>query len=131
MPKVSYWNTGSLINNSIYLTGFLLPDLLIYDDQKNDYQPVCKLEPYKSKIMIENWILVHGCDHVLEVNETNIVSYKLENPWIGYYLLISCGFRRGKWIYFLEGFDYEKEGYFLKRFDTVLKKIEKVEFFSH
>ena len=129
LPVESFWNTSSVVDNKIYLAGFLLPDLLIYDELLNNYTTACEIGGNHRKLIIENWVIVSNSNEIIEITSNGIAKHHFQDPWKGHYLLVNCTFKRGKWIYYLEGHSNEKRGTYLRRFDTVNKIIEGIEFF--
>lgn len=128
LPLASYWNTGTVVEKSIYLTGFFIGGLLNYSESLNTYTQICELPENTCKLVLGNWALVSDSNEVLEIKNGVVKNWRMAMPWHGYYLLYSCTFRRGKWIYFVEGHLNEKKGIFLRRFDVIEKKIEDLEY---
>ena len=130
LPKESYWNTASLVNNSVCVTGFGLSGVIKYDEILDQYSVLCEIEQFKPKLLLENWAFLRNCEYVWEIRENDIVKHPLDIKWTGYYLLTSRGFRRGKWIYFIEGFENEIKASYLRRFDIELRRVEYLENFG-
>ena len=130
LPQASYWNTSAVVNGEICIVGFFLQRIVVYNEVSNEYREICELGVHRCKLILENWVLVSDSEFIMEIGEEGVKSYAMEQPWHGYFLVNSTGFRRGRWIYFMEAHMNEKRGYYLRRLDTENKKVENIEYFE-
>ena len=124
LPSPSDSNTASLLNNEIYIVGGFLNFLLHYDTNTDTYREVFELaHKPQYKAICGKWILVESDDRIFEIKgNEEVCRYNMSNKLFRGSLLISCTFKKGKYIY-LVLFNET-----LLRIDTEQKKLEEVKY---
>jgi hypothetical protein len=119
LPQPSYDNMAGLCSNEIYVCGYSLNKVLIYDG-KGFRESVC-VKGNSFKVVADGWVVADG--KLFEIGNANWAE------WPAYAVNYTptalnsyCTYRRREFVYFLQ------QDLGLKRINTVSKRIEAVEY---
>ena len=102
LPKSSSLTTATVSNSLILISGYYLTDLIYYNPSQNTYTN--SKYPFKAKTykyLFENWVVCFE-DHLYEIEKNgDLIKRQSIKKIEGDSLNSSCGFRRGKNIYFV------------------------------
>jgi hypothetical protein len=120
LPIKSHANTASLLHHSIVLTGFHLDGVYRFDG--TSYVNLIKIQSVTFKYLFDEWVIDGKSIFKLENFNHNLwVSFNCDKELKLGWLSCLSGFRRGKFVYFVE----EING--VLRLDTENKKVEVVQ----
>ena len=99
LPVPSHQTTGSVISGKIHVTGYGMPNVLIYSPVSNLYSSIFTLTPNCCKYLFENWIVTSG-GNLYEFSDGKFIKCQSHSCTITN-LTAFIAFRRDHFIYFL------------------------------
>lgn len=120
LPKSCTFLSSTILNSKILVIGKGLQCIYHFNETENKFEDYIKFDFSSKALIYENWLV--GFESFLyEIHENELIKHG--NTYCGIVpLCIHSGFKRGKYIYFLE------RDLMLRRIDTLQKELKSIEY---